>query len=117
MATGVAIGQRLGADLDFQDFLTWYTLRVQRRTGKLPAASTLASKRSRLRSACAALPAVGYVLQQQDSSHEMGLCDISEQTLGYVLGNHQAVEALLDALSLRLSSGALRNTYDALQDF
>jgi integrase len=98
----------------FEDFLSWHTLRVQRRSGKPPAHSTLVSKHSRLRSASDALHTSGYRCTEQHSTGRVGS---AAQTLGTALGDRAAVEGLLDVLATQLSPGAMRNNLDALQDF
>jgi len=114
MAASTDIDQHQAPDQGIQDFLTWHTLRVKRKTGKPPAASTLASKRSRISTASGAF---GSLLHQPSNNAPSPLCSESLRALGTALGDREQVETLLDVLSLRLSSGALRNTFDALQDF
>ena len=83
----------------FIEYIEWHEARVQRRTGRRPAASTLRRTRSTLRVALAESGSEGV------------------EGLGTLTSDPVAVEALLDKLSLRMSSGALRLAYDALRHF
>lgn len=87
----------LSSQLD--NFIEWYKGRVLRTRGKVPAPSTLESKRSRLSVICTA----------------GGLQDLS--VLGTLASDRTQVECLLDKLALRMTSGAMRHCVDVLRDF
>lgn len=87
----------LSAELD--TFAAFYNARVKRTTGREAAANTLRTKRSRLRVCC--------TLTQTKSL----------EALGNLISDRALVVRLLDVLTLRQSSGAMRTTVSTLKDF
>lgn len=82
-----------------QEFATWHSARVLRKTGKRPAQGTLKTKASRLR-VCLAL------------SGADGLRDFAT-----TLSDREAVESLLDVLATKMSSGSQAVAVHTLFDF
>lgn len=83
--------------MTLDDFLTWHTAKVKRRTGRAPAASTLRSTRARLASAMSAL----------GTDEASVLTDTTTDA--------DALERLFDRLSITNSSGSLRLVWESLK--
>lgn len=85
--------------MELEGYLRWYTNKRYRKTGRRPSIHTLQVKRAHV---SAALQITG-----SESLEELGTC----------LGSRAELEILLDKLSLRMSSGTMRNAVYALRDF
>lgn len=85
--------------METKDYLRWYTNKRYRKTGRQPSIHTLQVKRAHIRTAA----------EITGSS--------SEEELGTVLADRARWDDLLDKLSVRMSSGTMRNAVYALRDF
>lgn len=88
-----------GQKLDVEEFVRWYAHKRYRKTGRQPSNHTIQCKRAHVLTA----------------AQLTGASDLSE--LGTLLASRGDLELLLDRLSVRMTSGTMRNAVYALRDF